>query len=180
MPILLKYIILRSICYYSNKCEMQPADTIRNIRNAFPNTSVNDSTLFRYCSEINNIKDILPTYPTSSTKTDEDLLARVKSFISENQTASTRSLATSLQVSNATISRYIQKAGFSYKRFELIPHPLDDHLRTLRVNHSILMSAILKVLERIDFSHLSQRMKHGYFSTMNQRGAMFPLDPLVF
>ena len=130
---------------------MHPAETIRNIRNAFPDSSVNDSTLFRYCSEIHNISDILPTDRTPSTKTDQDLLGAIKIFISQNETASTRSLSTSLQVSNATISRYIQKAGFHYKRFELIPHPLDAHLRRLRINHSIVMSAILKILERIDF-----------------------------
>ena len=151
MPILLKYVIFRSICYYSNKCGMHPADAIRNIRNAFPDSSVSDSTLFRYCSEIQNISQILPTDPAPSTKTDQDLLTEIKSFISQNETVSTRSLSKSLHVSNATIARYIQKSGFSYKRFELIPHPLDNHLRTLRMNHAIVMSEILKILGRVDY-----------------------------
>ena len=151
MPILLKYVIFRSICYYSNKCGMHPADAIRNIRNAFPDSSVSDSTLFRYCSEIQNISQILPTDPAPSTKTDQDLLTEIKSFISQNETVSTRSLSKSLHVSNATIARYIQKSGFSYKRYELIPHPVDNHLRTLRMNHAIVMSEILKILGRVDY-----------------------------
>ena len=151
MPILLKYIIFRAICYYSNKCGMHPAETIRNIRNAFPDSSVSDSTLFKYCSDIHNLSQILPTDPAPSTKTNQDLLTEIKTFISQNQTASTRSASKTLCVSNATVSRYIQKSGFRYKRFELIPHPLDSHLRTLQINHAILMSGILKILERVDF-----------------------------
>ena len=148
---ILKFIIFRAISYYSKKSGINAVNTVKNLRKAFPKSSFGDSTIYRYYSEINEVTDIVPSYFEVEDKTDKDLLQKLKIALEEKEYVSTRLLADEFHISNATVSRYISKLHFKYKRFEMIPHELTDKLRSLRIRHALVMKTVLDVLEKINF-----------------------------
>ena len=148
---ILKFIIFRAISYYSKKSGIDAVTTLKNLRKAFPKSSFGDSTIYRYYSEINDVADIVPSYFEVEDKTDKDLLQKLKIALEEKEYVSTRSLAGEFHISNATVSRYISKLHYNYRRFEMIPHELTDNLRSLRIRHALVMKAVLDVLEKINY-----------------------------
>ena len=56
----LKHLIFRSLCYFCNSLNFSPHDSIQKLRSAFPNSTLPDTTLYRYLAECKTVKDIDP------------------------------------------------------------------------------------------------------------------------
>ena len=154
----LKHLIFRSLCYFCNSLNFSPHDSIQKLRSAFPNSTLPDTTLYRYLAECKTVKDIDPCIVKHESTPDAIVLSKINETIMQDRFQSPREIASKVGASlNRTISKNtVKKYLHQYLHLEsvsctIIPHELTPEKRRIRVALSKIQSAILRELSCVDY-----------------------------
>ena len=151
----LKHLIFRSLCYFCNSLNFSPHDSIQKLRSAFPNSTLPDTTLYRYLAECKTVKDIDPCIVKHESTPDAIVLSKINETIMQDRFQSPREIASKVGASlNRTISKNtVKKYLHQYLHLEsvsctIIPHELTPEKRRIRVALSKIQSAIQSVWDK--------------------------------